>query len=348
FASSSSVCVRRGPHLSLSPFMYLAHLTVAYARVLAGQDALPRVPPPGLPAGAGQGARPLRAAAHAVAHRRLRGRPGHGALRARRPPARPGVAHRAAVQLLRRHALHHAHFPPGAVPPRARRARPLGPAPGRQAAPPRGAAGAQPQRQLPLRRRARAGGAHVLAAEPRAVRELAQRHRAVPLRAHLPPRGRPGPEQARRRVPGGGEGGGEARPRRQQLHNKLSGQLPPSTACADTLEFVDVSANLLIGACPACMRSNSSARTVLEAGAGAASCQTDAAGRGRARSDTADAARRARGRGRSEGTSTARRRARRRVCGRDRSECVHEQERPRRRQVRYACYVFEELMRTDS
>lgn len=48
--------------------------------------------------------------------------------------------------------------------------------------------------------------------------------------------------------------------------NQLAGQLPASTACADALAFVDVSDNLLAGARPACMRGNSSARTVLDAG----------------------------------------------------------------------------------
>ncbi|KAL5199289.1 hypothetical protein ABZP36_020492 [Zizania latifolia] len=48
--------------------------------------------------------------------------------------------------------------------------------------------------------------------------------------------------------------------------NQLAGQLPASTACADVLAFVDVSANLLTGARPACMRVNSSTRTVLDAG----------------------------------------------------------------------------------
>ena len=44
----------------------------------------------------------------------------------------------------------------------------------------------------------------------------------------------------------------------------------------------------------------------------------------------------------------ARRRARRRACGRDGSEGVHEQERLRRHQVGYAYYVLEEMTRTDS
>uniref|UniRef100_A0A0A8Z6R9 Uncharacterized protein n=1 Tax=Arundo donax TaxID=35708 RepID=A0A0A8Z6R9_ARUDO len=48
--------------------------------------------------------------------------------------------------------------------------------------------------------------------------------------------------------------------------NRLTGQLPATTACAEALEFVDVSANLLTGALPACMRGNSSAHTVLDAG----------------------------------------------------------------------------------
>ncbi|KAF0903021.1 hypothetical protein E2562_022646 [Oryza meyeriana var. granulata] len=48
--------------------------------------------------------------------------------------------------------------------------------------------------------------------------------------------------------------------------NQLAGQLPASTACADALGFVDVSDNLLAGARPACMRGNSSTRTVLDAG----------------------------------------------------------------------------------
>uniref|UniRef100_J3MFE4 non-specific serine/threonine protein kinase n=1 Tax=Oryza brachyantha TaxID=4533 RepID=J3MFE4_ORYBR len=48
--------------------------------------------------------------------------------------------------------------------------------------------------------------------------------------------------------------------------NQLAAQLPASPACADALRFVDVSDNLLAGARPACMRGNSSARTVLDAG----------------------------------------------------------------------------------
>jgi hypothetical protein len=48
--------------------------------------------------------------------------------------------------------------------------------------------------------------------------------------------------------------------------NRFTGQLPGTTACAEALEFVDVSSNQLTGARPACMRGNSSARTVLVAG----------------------------------------------------------------------------------
>uniref|UniRef100_A0A0D9WRM5 non-specific serine/threonine protein kinase n=1 Tax=Leersia perrieri TaxID=77586 RepID=A0A0D9WRM5_9ORYZ len=55
--------------------------------------------------------------------------------------------------------------------------------------------------------------------------------------------------------------------------NRLAGQIPASTSCGDALVFVDVSDNLLAGARPACMRGNSSARTVLDAG----NCFRDAA-----------------------------------------------------------------------